>query len=566
MKLPVVRVGASVLLSLVSITSHAQFNIRPQEPSAAARVSITSNLNISNALASLSGQIGQTKIDVANVRKFYELRGLKSVWINAEGLSELGKDLKFFLTNRAEAHGLLGRYYWGADVQARAGARDSQSLLELEILLTNSYITFANDVSTGRINPKDKQQNVSDIEMRKVAAPTLSYLASLVAVEDTLNEIESIAPRSGAYRGLMRALTLLRMGQQLGGWKALSADRSAIKYGQSHVNIPAIRQRLVDTGFLPRESRFNTGTQYDNEMYQAMLRFQKNNALVADGVIGAGTYRVVDRTIESAITQTRANMEKWRFIPRTMPEKYLFVEMGRQELDVVENGQLADRMKVVVGKDLNGTPTMSDRISQIVINPFWHPPKSIIVKEILPIVKNDTGYWERNNMKILLNGQEVNPYTVNWSQYSAENPPPFLFRQETGPQNSLGQLKFDLNNAHAIYMHDTNNKEAFNNQVRYLSHGCIRLERPVDLAAYLLRDKGVDAYRIEEQQLDPAVRAQKVEVTPIAVYILGTTMTIFSDGTFALGPDIYTQDARIIQAMDMVGSTQTAPVVTQPAQ
>jgi L,D-transpeptidase YcbB len=337
-----------------------------------------------------------------------------------------------------------------------------------------------------------------------------------------------------------------------------------LKPGMAHANVYAVRVRLVDMGALDKSQRQNKTSVYDNEMVKGVQRLQKALFKAQDGVIGPATYQILSVPLESRIVQTKANLERWRLLPRDLGDRFLFVDLGRQELDLMENNKLVDRMRVVVGKDLNGTPTMIDSVRNVIVNPYWRPPKSIVVKELIPAYLRDSSSLERTNMKVLTSRGPINPEMVDWTKYSMENPPPYEFRQDPGESNSLGVLKFSLNNAHAIYMHDTNHKEAFNRSVRYLSHGCIRLQKPMALASYLLRDQGYDENALQDMIADPSNVAKSVKVAkPIKVYIFGTTMVAYSDGTVAFGEDIYKQDQRIVDAMNGVHSN--APNVTAPS-
>lgn len=537
---------------------------RIKDYGAAVPASATLNTALAKALGTSRGQIGQTAINLKNLQAFYTLNGNRAVWTNDSGLSNMGLALQDLLLNMSVLHGFEPQYYLTKDVEERMIGGDWNSVAELEILLTQGYMLFVKDMTTGRINPRDASQGLQDIEMKKNAAPSVSTLHSITTNPKNLfNGVADLAPRAIGYSSLVESLAKLNDAKMDGGWRSFSADKAAVKPGAAHANVVAVRQRLVDLGYLPLEYRNSNNPTLDQGTVRGLVKYQQQHFLTADGIIGNGTYNSMNYSLDQAIVRVRANLEKWRLMPRNFPARYLFVDMGRQELDIMENNQLVDRMKVVVGKDLNGTPTMTDQVTNIILSPYWHPPKSIIIKEIIPAMANDSAYLARTNMRILRNGADVEPSSINWSQYTMENPPPFLFRQETGPANSLGLVKFDLTNRHSIYLHDTNNKTAFNKNVRYLSHGCIRLERPFDLAAYLLRDQGHTAMDLQARAASGELKAEKVAVTPTPVYIFGTTVVNYADGSLAIGPDIYGQDDRITKALDQMARPASAAAAMQ---
>lgn len=524
-----------------------------------------SETDISAILAAAPASIGSMTLDLPVVTEIYRQNSQARLWTNEKGLSKNGKFLLKSLPLQAELHGMRTSYYLTADIKERLKSQEPQVLAELDILLTQAFATLLKDVSIGRIKPEDPAQNVQDIEMKKNAAPEATLLYSLMTTPEQIDfATEIVRPQTAAYLNLVHNLRLLEVARlRGGGWPAFNGQ-PILRPGDAHPNVIGVRTRLVDLGFLARENRSSRSTEYDSALARAVALFQSRNLLSADAIIGAGTYKALDISLERAIGRVRANMEKWRFFPRNLPSRFIFVDMGRQELDVMEDNKLVDRMRVVVGRDIHGTPTMADKITSVIVNPYWFPPASIIGNEIVPKAQRDPSYLRRMRMRIFdSRGQEVDPSAVNWSQYSAANPPPFKFRQDAGRYAALGLLKFNLTNSHAIYLHDTDDRSVFNRSVRYLSHGCIRVQRPVDLATYLLRDQGITSEDLKADFADPEIQAKKLKIDPIPTLILGTTLTSYPDGSLVFGPDIYGQDGRVVNAMD--GKVAPGPLVPAPS-
>ena len=555
-----------------SAQSPVQSPVQPQTPPAQAPATAPAALGpIATTIRSLleSGTeftIGTTKINGATLKKLYALRNFRPYWTTNSGVTTLGLSAQDMLENESEYHGFNGKHYFTADAEARLQATEATRLAEMDILLSNGYVMLANNMASGRINPKDRSQNLADIELSPQPPPKLEYINNAIKdVESMQQGIRNLAPFTLAYVKLLQTLVALKNAQSWGGWPALK-DRTVIRPGMSHENVFGIRVRLVDMGALPKEQRKNRSSVYDDDMVRGVMRLQKATFKAQDGIIGNDTYNILLVPLEKRIVQTKANLERWRLLPRNLGERFLFVDLGRQELDIMEGNNLIGRMKVVVGKDLNGTPTMIDSIRRIIVNPYWRAPKSIVVKEMIPAYQSDRSYFRRNRIRILSSRGEVDPATIDWSRYSMQSPPPYEFRQDPGEENSLGVLKFTLNNAHAIYMHDTNHKEAFNRSIRYLSHGCIRLEKPLALASYLLADQGYDQYQIQDEIELGGIEKSLSLTKSMRVYIFGTTMVAYSDGTVAFGEDVYKQDQRIVDAMNGIHSRDPVVQPTSTAQ
>lgn len=585
-----------------------------QEPTKDYGSSVPASAQLNQAVLAELGlnqtQIGQTAIDQNSVRTLYALKGNRALWTNHAGFSALGNALYDTLTHIAKFHGLEPKHYATDDVESLVASisdimlsNDLNSLAKLDVLLTQGYIQFTKDLSSGRINPRDPTQNLKDIEMKKYPAPTLEKLAEIISDKPErrltpttfLNDVSRLAPFLVGYSALVESLAKINDGMEKGTWYGLDPSKN-LKLNDSHPNVVGLRQRLVDFGYLPLQERSNLSQKYDGTMYNAIVKFQEYNFLGIDGVIGGEVYKIMMRTQQSFKNQIRANLEKWRFHPREFPQRYMMVDMGRQQLDVLDNGRLVLRMNTVVGKDVNGTPTMTDKVTSVLLAPYWHSPKSIMVKETIPNFGSDpAGYLAQRDVEVLgsnwqpLSPEEIN--NINWQQYTMENPPPYTFREKNGENNSLGLVKFNLNNGHSIYLHDTNNKGAFKKRVRYLSHGCIRLERPFDLVAYLLNGT-TDPYQLvtdstywkneaaniafnmaKQRDLEAKLaggfinsvevaelqslkamklKPEEIPVANIPVYIFGSTTVNYVDGAIGFGEDAYKQDERIIQVLDQV--------------
>lgn len=511
------------------------------------------SVELRKALESDKIRIGRHTLGSSKLRSLYDRKANQLIFVTADGLTPMAEAMKNVLQNQPSAHGLIVSNYWLQDMNERWSKTDVTSKIELELLLSASFIQLATDIQTGRTNPQDRKQEIYDIELKKRTFNDFDTLAGALESAEALQaSFEKLEPPHLAYKGLRAALARLHAAKSEGGWSKISHTKT-IRKGDSDPSIPGIRKRLYDLGFIPdRNERDNSDPRYDDALYSAVLKFQESFKLGTDGAIGRQTFGQLAIDLDARIDQVRANLERWRLMPRNLGDHYILVDLNQQDLKLVKNGQTLMYMKVIVGRNERPTPTFVDRLTSVIINPYWYAPMSIVTQDILPHAWYDPTYFSKLRMRVLLKGNEIDPYYVDWTRYSRENPPPYTFRQDPGDHNSLGRLKFDLSdNKHAIYLHDTNHKELFKQQKRLFSSGCIRVEYPRELAAHLLGPQGYSGRRINELIADPNVIARPIRLTTsVNVYILGQSIAVDEDGRVRFGQDFYDQDVRLIAALN----------------
>jgi L,D-transpeptidase YcbB len=243
---------------------------------------------------------------------------------------------------------------------------------------------------------------------------------------------------------------------------------------------------------------------------------------------------------ESQVRQIALNMERWRWLPQDLGPRYILVDVPAYTLDVVERDRSVMTMRVVVGKPSWPTPVLSATMSYIVLNPDWRVPPNIAARELVPILRANPGYLAQNNMRLSNGSHDVDPRSVDWSQVSTKNFP-YRLRQEPGPKNPLGTIKFMFPNRFQVYLHDTPSRTLFTKPERAFSHGCIRVEKPMDLAEYALR--GV----LSRERIAAGLGRRTSRTVPLAeplpTYLVYRTVLVKDDGTIQFRPDIYGYDA-----------------------
>lgn len=328
---------------------------------------------------------------------------------------------------------------------------------------------------------------------------------------------------------LADALTEYRAIQARGGWPEIP-DGPTLEQGDIGPRIVALRRRLHATGDLTDR----TGREdYDAGVARAVRRFQARHGLAVDGRVGQQTLVALNTGVAARIGQLARNLARWEALP-DLGSAYVLVNTAAMLLEMVDQGPVPPRMPVVVGDRDHPTPVFSSHLAAIVFNPDWTVPQSIIQKEILPRLRRDPRYLAANRIRILDRPEDPFGQQVDWRAPDARLVARRL-RQDPGPGNSLGLIKFDVPNTFDVYLHDTPAKRLFANPKRAYSHGCIRVSRPRELAAWVL---GSDV-----DSVDRAIASGETTRAPvsrdIAVHVVYLTAFVDPDGTVQFRDDLY---------------------------
>jgi murein L,D-transpeptidase YcbB/YkuD len=276
-------------------------------------------------------------------------------------------------------------------------------------------------------------------------------------------------------------------------------------------------------------------------MVAAAKSFQIRHGLVDDGVIGRKTLAAMNVSVDERIRQMELNLERWRWMPKSFGKRHIRVNVADFRLDVIENGKSVMHMPVIVGTQYRKTPVFSASMTYLEFAPYWTVPPTILREDKLPLIKSNPDYLEEKNFRILsrtVKGDFVDPLTIDWTEVEAETFPGLL-RMEPGPWNPLGRVKFMFPNRFNVYLHDTNEAYLFDNNVRSFSSGCIRVERPRELAEYLLSEE----FDTEDVGLLlSASEPEQISIKPIPVHIQYWTAWVNEEGQINFREDVYFRD------------------------
>lgn len=295
-------------------------------------------------------------------------------------------------------------------------------------------------------------------------------------------------------------------------------------------------ERAAGNGSFQREL---SGFEPDNTHYHKLLELFSSMLSYYEGALLSSEER---RLRETELIRVAVNIERWRWFGEPMPHRYLMVNIPAYSMAVYENGDPVLESRVIVGRKNNPTPVLSSLIECMTIYPYWHVPRSIATRELLPLIKEDPAYLIRNRFEVLTqNGTVANPAEINWESMNPGNFP-YRLRQREGPANSLGIIKFQFENSEAVYLHDTNAKALFNTERRAYSHGCVRVGKADELAHYLVRyDSGIIAPAMLHRYLNTQIRRDISLHKPLPIYIQYFT----ADGS-AIYEDVYEKDGALM--------------------
>ena len=489
---------------------------------------------------------------------FYERRAYRPAWINEKGPLSQAKSLLTTIQT-ADEEGLRPNDYHLDKIehlfleirQPRMIFKtlNPRLLVDLDLLLTDAFLIYGSHLVAGRINPEriDPQWFVSRREADLVQV--LEVALTSAGIEKAL---KSLLPLHAGYERLRQVLALYRKIAANGGWPSVP-EGPKIQKGDRSDHIPILSQRLAVEGFF-ENSASSASPIFDEQLQQALKKFQIQNGLEPDGVLGRQTIKALNITVDERIRQIIVNMERWRWLPQDLGNRYILVNIAGFYLDVIEYQKPVMDMRIVAGKPYRRTPVFSDKLTYLVMNPYWAVPKTIAEKDILPKVKKDPAFLVKENLKIFqgwgADTKEIDPASVDWQAVTATNLG-FRFRQDPGPQNALGRIKFMFPNQFDVYLHDTPSRELFAKARRDFSSGCIRIEKPVELAEYLLRDHPDWPLEKIRQTLTDDERVEKTVKLPepINIHILYWTVWVGKDDLIHFSSDIYDRDKALDEAM-----------------
>jgi len=436
--------------------------------------------------------------------------------------------------------------------EAMENAGTPASNAALEVLAARAYIDFATDLTSGVLNPDD----ISGLINFDTVRPSTEVLMAKVAASNGSGALyDSLEPQDVSYNALQEELARLEALVQAGGWgPKISAGRT-LRPGHSGDRVLAMRARLNALGYAGTEG---DSPRYDEALVAAVKAFQADNTLNADGIVGPKTLIALNSDPSVQMQQVIVNLERRRWLNYDLGARHILVNQANFTGYVVDYGLPTLVTRVVVGKATAKyqTPEFIDEMTHMVVNPNWNVPQSIASEEYLPQLLRDPSVLTRQNitMRVRGTGERVDARLIDMSQYSQNNFP-FVLQQQPGARNALGRVKFMFPNKYNIYLHDTPARSLFNRDTRAYSHGCVRVQRPLDLAYTLLAPQTADPEGTFQAARNTG-RATTINLeTPVPIYLTYQTVFLDENGELAYRVDVYGRDKLVFDALAENGVT-----------
>jgi L,D-transpeptidase YcbB len=489
-----------------------------------------------------------------HTKRLYKLYGNNALWLTSDGLHKTRTKALTDAILAANGDGMrLDDYPIGALAQAIATLKQTKTptadqLATADVILTASYTSLGEDLLTCQVDPRTVAQAWHvDPEEENVD----SALVRNLRYEQLDKALATMRPTDDDYRALSRQLQIYRAIVAKGGWHTVP-DTKQVKPGATAdpAVLAAVRSRLAGEGIIPatgankasmipsiQGARSPSANTYDRDLAAAVALFQTRHGINVDSALGKETVESMNVPADYRLGEIAANMERYRWLPRSFGSRYIFVNVSAFKLEAYDTGQKVLDMKVIVGEEYQdkATPVFADSMETVVFRPYWNVTPDIAAKEIFP---KGSAYMARENMETY---QEAGETRV---------------RQRPGPKNALGLVKFLFPNDYNIYLHDTPNHELFNQDVRAFSHGCIRVEKPAELAQWVL---GWPADKVQQEMEDPPDNKSVKVPRKIPVYITYFT-TYMNNGQLYFGNDLYSRDDKLVPAV-MGGAMPSKEIV-----
>ncbi len=478
------------------------------------------------------------------IASFYMSRNFEPFWVRSEErLEHLVNSI-----SRAKLHGLPLSRYPLEELQQAIFESDLSQLAKLELMATETFLLFAQDISGGILKPNKIDNNINVVPERKDAKILLTSLMDNMNVNSFF---QSLFPSSNEYNSLLNELKKLREFSLNGSWGDLVPTDAVLALGMTHENVPFLRKRLNKMGYPVYETHSKF---FDEQLNVSVKRFQEYHGLNPDGVFGKRSIEAINVPPKTRLMQVLVNLERMRWNNKDRGTEFVLVNQPNFHAYLKSGNEKVWESRVVIGLPSNQTAEFNDTITHMVVNPTWHVPKSIAVDEYLPLIQSDPNFLTDNEMVLMVRGTDtiIDSNLIDMQAFTPDNFP-FLIKQIPSNINALGLVKFMFPNKFSIYMHDTPMKDLFFKDERTFSHGCIRLQEPFQFAYSLLRDQEIDPERKFQEVLQKEEETYINLSRNIPVYITYRTAFFDDFGQIHYRADVYGRDALVYMALVEAG-------------
>ncbi len=487
--------------------------------------------------------LAESVADNEAVAAFYRAQDFAPLWTGSAHAERRAALLTAL--SRAGQHGLPEhRYDVSGLIAAFEAVESERDRALLEARVTEVFLQYARDISSGLLTPRRIDRSI----VRELPRPDPAELLQDLTERPTAAVLRDLVPSAPEYARLLRARNELMQVIAAGGWGP-TVPAAQFAPGTSGAEVVALRNRLVAMGYLERSA----AASYDPALELAVMNFQTNHGLEADGIAGTATIRAMNVAPEDRLKSVIVALERERWLNIPRGDRHIWVNLTDFTSQIVDDDQVTFETVSVVGAQTDGrqTPEFSDRMTYLEINPDWTLPRSIVARS----------YWgalsaggARHLQIVDSRGRVVPREQINFSRYTPANFP-FNVRQPPGPNNALGEVKFMFPNPYAIYLHDTPERHLFRTTVRAHSSGCVRLNDPRDFAYELLSRQTADPRGLYHSTLNTRRQTRIFLDEPVPVHLVYRTAFTNVRGELNFRADVYGRDAKIYEALRALGAT-----------
>ena len=476
----------------------------------------------------------------------YQRRGFARAWTDAAARADLLRAVTDSYGDGLEPEDYLKTPLESARARAEAPDATLDAWVEYDLLLTDALARLLYHLIFGKVDPRDFDAHwnfTRDVGRQDPAA----FLQQVIDSKQVYDRIEAQKPQHRMYTALHAELATLREQAAHGGFPKLALGPT-LERGAHDPRVAALRASLEARGDLAHADTPDPQA-FDDALAAAVASFQQRHGLDADGRVGPATQRALDVPIDARITEVRVNLERGRWLLHDLAPTFVVVNVAGYQVYYIRDGELTWSGRAVVGKPYRETPLFRSKMTYLVLNPTWTVPPTILAQDVLPAMRRDRGYLERKGLRVIDGrGAVVPTSSIDWAHATPKNFR-YLLRQDPGPDNALGRVKFMFPNSYSVYLHDTPTRSLFEKSERAASSGCIRIENPLDLATLLLDGQpGWDRAGIDRAIADG--KTQTVTLAkPVPVLLTYWTAWVGRDGTLQFRDDVYGRDAKVAHGL-----------------
>lgn len=495
--------------------------------------------------AAFKQAVAESAASDREIAEFYRATGYKPIWTGDDRKAKQRREALLRAIADAGEHGLPASRYDQDALQVNLRkVRSERDLGRLEVEMSRLFLRYARDIQTGIVAPSRVDEDIK----REVPYRSRISLLTSFSKSSPAAFIKSLPPKDPEYTRLMKEKLRFEKIIGSGGWGP-KVQAKAVKPGQSGNAVVQLRNRLIAMGYLGRTAT----AAYDDKLQQAVAAFQRDHGLFTDGVAGQGTLAALNIEPETRLTQIIVAMERERWMNMPRGKRHVWVNITDFHARIVDDGKITFQTRSVVGANASDrrTPEFSDVMEHMVINPTWNVPRSIAVKEYLPMLQEDP-YSVANLNLIDAGGRIVSRDGLDFTQFD-EQTFPFDMKEPPSQGNALGLVKFMFPNRYNIYLHDTPAKRLFGRESRAFSHGCIRLNDPFDFAYTLLKRQVRNPEAFFAERLATRVENVVELEQHIPVHLVYRTAFTQAKGNIQFRSDVYGRDAKIWRALEGAG-------------